>query len=142
MILSFWMKRMLGTIKIYLMNTALILGFIFHLVGDYLLQNDWMAQNKTKRWFPCIVHCLLYTLPFGFIFSSSPLISIVFISHYFIDRYRLAQYWIRLVNWKWDGDNFGYEEDKPKWMSVWLLIIIDNTFHILFNSIAIYLLYH
>ena len=123
------------------MSTALIFGFIFHLIGDYLLQNDWMAQNKTKNWFPCLVHCFLYTLPFLSIFSFSPLIFIVFITHYFIDRYRLAQYWIRLVNWKWDGDNFGYGDDKPKWMSVWLLIIIDNTFHIVFNSISIYLLF-
>jgi hypothetical protein len=23
-----------------------------HLVGDYLLQSDWMAAEKTKRWWP------------------------------------------------------------------------------------------
>lgn len=116
----------------------LFIGLILHLVGDYLLQNDWMAQNKTKEWFPCFVHCFLYTIPFSFVLWPSPLVWLVFISHYFIDRYRLAEYWIRLVNWRWDGNNHGYSEDKPKWMSVWLLIIIDNTFHIIFNSVAIY----
>ena len=39
---------------------------IGHLVGDYLLQNDWMAENKAKHkglgWLTCAVHCLLYTM--------------------------------------------------------------------------------
>jgi len=119
---------------------ALAIGFVLHLVGDYLLQNDWMAQEKVKNWFPCFVHCFLYAMPFGVVLLwGSPFIWLVFGSHYLIDRYRLAQYWIRLVNWKWDGDNFGYSEEKPKWMSVWLMIIVDNTFHVLFNSISIYL---
>lgn len=123
------------------LETALITGFILHFVGDYLLQNDWMAQQKTKDWFACTVHCVLYTLPFTFILWKSPWICLIFITHYFIDRYRLAQYWIRFVNWKWDGNNFGYSDEKPQWMSVWLLIIVDNTFHIIFNSIAIRLTY-
>lgn len=123
------------------LELALITGFLLHLVGDYLLQNDWMAQNKTKEWFPCFVHCLLYSLPFGLIFWQSPLIWGVFLSHYAIDRYRLAQYWIRLTNWRWGGDNFGYAEDKPKFLSVWLLIIVDNTFHLLINSLLIFLKY-
>jgi hypothetical protein len=35
-----------------------------HLVGDYLLQSDWMANNKTKRSWPALVHALLYSLCF------------------------------------------------------------------------------
>ena len=123
------------------LDLALTFGFILHFVGDYLLQNDWMAQEKTKNWFPCFVHCLLYSLPFGLVLWKSPFIWLVFGSHFLIDRYRLAQYWIRLVNWKWDGDNFGYSDEKPKWMSVWLLIIVDNTMHVVLNSLSIYLAY-
>jgi hypothetical protein len=37
---------------------------IAHLAGDYCLQNQWMADNKINRSWPCAVHCLLYTLPF------------------------------------------------------------------------------
>lgn len=118
---------------------ALALGFILHFVGDYLLQNDWMAQNKTKRWFPCAVHCLLYSIPFYWIVGQNPFMLIVFGTHYLIDRYRLAVYWIKFVNWNWQSRNFGYDDLKPRWMSVWLLIIIDNTFHIIFNSLAIWL---
>ena len=36
-----------------------------HLTGDYLLQNEWMAMNKSKNhivgWTAAIVHCWIYT---------------------------------------------------------------------------------
>jgi hypothetical protein len=35
-----------------------------HLFGDYILQSDWMAQNKTKRSWPAFVHALIYSLCF------------------------------------------------------------------------------
>ena len=122
------------------MDNALIISFILHLAGDYLFQNDWMATEKTKSNTVAFIHATIYSLPFYILIPSFYWL-IVIVSHYFIDRYRLAQYWIRLVNLKWDGDNFGYGDEKPKWMSVWLMIIIDNTWHILFNSLAIFLHY-
>jgi hypothetical protein len=120
----------------------LIIGFLLHLVGDYLLQNDWMATNKTKdsRWNVAIeIHTLLYSLPFLLITDLPQWLFLVYLTHYFIDRYCLAQYWIKLVNWNWKSKNYGFADDKPAFMSIWLLIIIDNVFHILFNSLAIYL---
>lgn len=118
------------------LETSLIIGFILHLIGDYLFQNDWMAAEKTKNNGVALAHAGIYSMPF-FLLAPSFWWLLIFGTHFFIDRYRLAQCWIRLVNWKWDGDNFGFSEDKPKWMSVWLLIIVDNTFHIIFNSTAI-----
>jgi hypothetical protein len=35
-----------------------------HMVGDYLIQNHWMAVEKTKRWWPAVVHGVTYGLPF------------------------------------------------------------------------------
>lgn len=46
--------------------TLFCLMFVGHLVGDYLLQNQWMAINKSsKGWFgrlTCTVHVACYTL--------------------------------------------------------------------------------
>ena len=139
------------------LETSLICGFILHLVGDYLLQNDWMAQNKASNSAICWLHCWLYSTPFHFImpYDSAHNITlagfeqiniwspwlVIFYSHFFIDRFRLAVYWINLVNWNWDSTNFGYDNDKPPFMSIWLMIIIDNTFHVLFNSLCIYWAY-
>jgi hypothetical protein len=124
------------------LELALIIGFIFHLVGDYLTQNDWMAREKTRSHVVCFIHCLFYSLPFVLLMLQHPYMwGIIFWSHFFIDRFRLAQYWIRLVNWKWDGAKFGFADDKPAFMYVWLMIIVDNTLHILINSAVIYFSY-
>lgn len=37
-------------------------ALVGHLVGDYLLQNDWMALNKKRQVWPCVVHCLIWTI--------------------------------------------------------------------------------
>ncbi|RLA29302.1 MAG: DUF3307 domain-containing protein, partial [Gammaproteobacteria bacterium] len=37
---------------------------IAHAVGDFLLQSEWMAREKTKRSLAALVHCLTYILPF------------------------------------------------------------------------------
>lgn len=39
---------------------AIALAGLAHMVGDYLIQSDWMAQEKTKRWWPAIAHALTY----------------------------------------------------------------------------------
>ena len=95
----------------------MIAGFILHFVGDYLLQNDWMAAEKTKNNGVALVHAGIYSMPF-FLLAPSFWWLLIFGTHFFIDRYRLAQYWIRLVNRKWDGDNFGFSEEKPKMKAV------------------------
>lgn len=118
-----------------------MLQLILHLSGDYLLQNDWMAENKGKNtlkgYMACLIHCLLYASLFLFFLFPLRSVLIIFVTHFLIDKYRLAILWCRLKNWNWYGSNFGYSEDKPKWMSVWLLIIVDNTWHLICNFIAI-----
>lgn len=37
-------------------------ALVGHLVGDYLIQNDWMALNKKQSSLHCAVHCGLWTL--------------------------------------------------------------------------------
>ena len=119
------------------LSTALILGFLFHLIGDYLFQNNWMAQNKTKHNLPAIIHAGTYSTLFLLLVGLSFWWVVIFATHFFIDRYRLAVYWIKLVNNSWEKENFGYGKDVPIWMSVWLMIIIDNTIHLTINSMCI-----
>ncbi len=120
------------------LELRLIFGFLFHFIGDYLFQNNWMAQNKTKSHSAAFIHAVCYSALF-LLLTDFYCWLIIFVTHFFIDRYRLAVYWIKLVNNSWDEDNFGYGENMPTWMSVWLMIIIDNTIHLTINSICIYL---
>jgi len=45
-------------------------GFIAHLIADWLLQNDWMAKNKTSlrhpaAWTHAAIHVVLLTVALG-----------------------------------------------------------------------------
>jgi hypothetical protein len=88
---------------------SILLG---HMVGDYLLQNKWMAMNKSGSTFKCAVHCLLYTLavcafttPFfdhavwrGAAYPDWRWALAVFLSHFLIDRWSLADKWLDIID--------------------------------------------
>jgi hypothetical protein len=102
-----------------------------HLVGDYLMQPDWMSRRKSNSWLWALIHGLIYSLPFLFLKPSLLAWAIIFLSHALIDRYRLAHYVARLKNGVWSGD--GYPAETPDYLRVWLMIITDNTLHLLIN---------
>jgi hypothetical protein len=106
-----------------------------HLVGDYILQPNQIAQAKLTKWWAAILHGLLYTLPFLFLTQSVPALATIALTHMVIDRYRLAKYVAQLKNWQFSGD--GYPEKTPDWLRVWLMIITDNTMHLLINYAAL-----
>lgn len=72
---------------------------IGHLIGDYLFQSNWMAQRKGSNLLPCIVHCLIYTFGVCLVMWQWSLLwmSIVFASHFPIDRFSLADKWLKLI---------------------------------------------
>lgn len=117
---------------------------ILHLVGDYITQTDWMANEKTKRSFVAVIHALVYSLPFLLLSPSLAAFLVIAISHALIDRFRLARYVIYVKNLitdpglKWsDCSGTGYHSDRPAWLSVWLMIIADNTMHLAINYLAL-----
>lgn len=69
-----------------------------HMIGDYLLQSDWMANNKTKRSVAAICHVATYGLPFLFLRPSLSAYMFIVITHFIIDRWRLARYVIWVKN--------------------------------------------
>ncbi|MFV8301276.1 hypothetical protein A5668_09115 [Mycolicibacterium fortuitum] len=114
-----------------------------HMVGDYLIQSDWMAQEKTRRWWPAIAHAATYGLPFLLV-TQSPLALLVIVgTHAVIDRYRLARHVVWFKNqlapkaFRPPHTATGHGSDRPDWLSVWLLIIADNVIHMLINVAAV-----
>lgn len=117
-----------------------------HLVGDYILQSHWMATEKTKRSLAAAVHALTYAFPFMFISTSVPALLFIVVTHFIIDRWRLARFVVRYKNWQYGppftpieiyATDTGYPADTPPWLAVWLLIIADNTLHLVCNGIAL-----
>lgn len=67
-----------------------------HLVGDYVLQNHWIALTKTSSSKAALLHVSLYILPFLFLTHSPLALLIIGGTHFVIDRFRLARYWVDL----------------------------------------------
>jgi len=115
-----------------------------HLTGDYLLQSSHMALHKTRRWSVALLHATLYTLPFLLITLSPSALAVIGGTHAVIDRYRLAWYVSMARNMAGDPIHWhryrtatGYDKSTPRWMSTWLVIIVDNTMHLLINFFSI-----
>lgn len=116
-----------------------------HLLGDYVLQTDRMAQRKTGSLWWALVHGVIYTLPFLLLTHSLVALEVIAISHAIVDRFRLARYIVAFKNsvtdWGQRASLFhtptGYPLETPPWMAFWLLIIVDNTLHLCINYAAL-----
>ena len=117
-----------------------------HATGDYLLQSDWMANEKTSKSLAALAHALSYTVPFLFLTSSWPALAVIAGTHFVIDRWRLARYVVWAKNllgpkrfrYSWaECKATGYHKDRPPWMAVWLLIVADNVMHVAINGLAL-----
>jgi hypothetical protein len=140
---------------------------VAHAVGDYVLQSDWMAQRKTKKFLVALAHAVAYSLPFLFLTQSWKAMVVIIGTHAVIDRFRLAKYVVWAKNfmapppsyesvgdpesssihtpvrwwypWK-ECDLTGYPNEvtkKSPWLTVWLLIIADNLMHVTINALAL-----
>lgn len=123
------------------------LGIILaHLAGDYVIQNEWMACEKTRRWWPAIVHGATYTVPYVFVTQSPWALLVIGGTHVVIDRYRLARHVVWVKNllapktyrhpWR-ECLATGYHRDRPVWLTTWLMIAADNTLHLAINAGAV-----
>lgn len=146
-------------------------ALIAHAIGDYVLQSDYMASNKTKSSVVAAVHAVTYSIPFLFLTLSPAAIAFIAATHFVVDRWRLARYVVWAKNFlapkhifdfgvarpaamvkfedleveavyrrnhPWsECSKTGYHEGRPEWMSVWLLIIVDNVMHVLMNAFAV-----
>ncbi len=114
-----------------------------HAVGDYVFQSDWMAAEKTTRHGPAFAHAASYAAAFLPFTRSVRALAVIGGTHFVIDRWRLAKHVCWAKNqlaptaYRPSHTPTGYGADKPDWMAVWLLIITDNTMHLLINRWAL-----
>ena len=76
----------------------LIKLILCHLVGDYVLQIDYIAKTKGNNFYHLLVHCFLYCLPFylvfGFVWQLIPLLLLHIVIDLLKARYKLIPYWL------------------------------------------------
>lgn len=112
-----------------------------HLVGDYILQSHTMAVNKRINVWWAVYHGITYTLPFMLIASPNALFVIVF-THVIIDHLGIANYITSYKNYVFGTFNVNvlsevYPESTPPYLTAWLVILCDNTLHLLINYLSI-----
>lgn len=101
---------------------TLLLAIIGHLVGDYLLQNDWMALHKKKSWFRCAVHCFLWTCSVCLFAGWGPLEWLpLFLLHFSQDHTDIITRWM---------DFIGQKQFRTGPCAPWSIIVVDNVWHI------------
>jgi len=73
-----------------------------HLAGDFLFQNKWMAENKTKNFAALLVHSAVYTaavwlasLPEGGLRLWCP--AVIFAGHAALDNRKFVLWWCRYI---------------------------------------------
>lgn len=126
---------------------------IGHLIGDYLLQNDWQAMHKKlnslKGWTSCLIHCWLYTIAVCLCtgWCSPFLIGLVFLSHFPIDKTYVVAWFMkkvgifkRIINNKdteidpvCTGNLLAFQQEINKSNmnhKVWAYLLVDNTAHL------------
>lgn len=113
-----------------------------HMIGDYILQSDWMATNKARLSVAAAVHAVTYTLPFLLITQAPGVLAVIAATHFVVDRWKIARYIVIAKNLLCPkpvvhSTATGYPEQTPIWLAMWLLIIADNIIHVTINGTAI-----
>lgn len=131
------------------MTDTLTCAIVGHLVGDYLLQNDWMANTKKRPGhegrMACLSHsglwaasvCLFAGWGEMFWLAESPAFAVLWFLHYWQDRTNVIAWWMRL-KWKdqsrfMETDKIAYYGEGPEvkvGLGPWSVIVVDNVWHI------------
>lgn len=124
------------------MMCEMLLG---HLVGDYLLQNNWMALGKSKYngmgWLTCTVHCLLYSLAVCLLMWqwTAAWFAVVFLSHFVLDKFGLPEMYLKMINGR-SLERFMENPENKEYtpyiglrsgFTVLVYVVVDNTMHLL-----------
>ena len=83
-----------------------------HFIGDYVLQNDFIANTKGANLWHLIVHCFLYSLPFYVAFGFCWQIGVIIGIHFIVDALKA----------KWNL--IDYVEDQTIHLAVTLVYFI------------------
>lgn len=106
---------------------------IAHLLGDFVFQTKWMADNKANNWLPLLFHSFIYTAIIWiisyFAFGGLSLTGciLIFGGHLILDRRTIINLWSSKI--------MGLEDEATNWIT----IVIDQTFHLILIAISLHI---
>lgn len=99
-----------------------------HFIGDFIIQNDWMAKNKKVSHLACFVHVVTYLIPFLLTELTTSQLLLIGIQHYAQDRWHFV---------KWFLDYSGKHEFGRAPLHPWSTFVVDGIFHISWITLVI-----
>lgn len=102
---------------------VLVSALIGHLVGDYLLQNDWMALHKKANYWRCALHAAIWTGAVClFAGWTNPFVmTFLFSTHFLQDCSAIVARWM---------DAIGQHAFRTGPCAPWSAIAVDNVWHV------------
>lgn len=85
-----------------------------HMLGDYVLQTDYLACTKGDNWWHLLAHCVTYTVPFALAFGIDWRVLALVLSHVVIDAMKA----------RWSV--VGYASDQTMHISIALLLYVGT----------------
>jgi len=101
-----------------------------HFLGDYIFQNDWMAQNKKRSSWICSIHVVCYIVPFLLCGLAWWQLLLIAAQHFLIDRWNFVMWFMCLKGQKL----FATGPCSP-----WSLIVMDNLLHIFWIAFVVWI---
>ena len=115
-----------------------------HLVGDYILQNNYMALNKKTSTFAGIVHCLIWScsviLFMPEIWGKLHILFLpIFLSHYVLDTSSFVDSFLDMIGGRSykSAEAYCAREDIPEFKKAYMRsytaivqTVADNTLHL------------
>lgn len=117
------------------------MGYIWaHFIGDFLLQTDWQAAGKKKSSWVCLVHILMYMIPFLFLGTWVSIVNnqiqgelvfcdtawwkllLIAAQHFIQDRTNFVK-WLMVVK------GSGKFAEPP--VAPWSIVLTDNLIHLM-----------
>ncbi|NIA19527.1 MAG: DUF3307 domain-containing protein [Xanthomonadaceae bacterium] len=92
-----------------------------HLFGDFVIQTDWMANNKKNSSWACGIHVGTYMLPFLVCGLHWWQLALIAVQHFAQDRSGFITWFLQTT---------GKREMTEAPMAPWSIIVVDNSFHL------------
>jgi hypothetical protein len=100
-----------------------------HFIGDFLLQNDWMARGKKTSNLICSVHVGLYMIPFMLVELSWIQFGLIAVQHWIQDRTSFVKWWCK------NTKSFQVEVNQKT--LPWGHFVVDQVFHFVWLWVVI-----
>ena len=101
--------------------------FLAHLVGDFIIQNEWMASHKKSSSFVALVHVLAYLIPFVFTGLVWWQIVLIGCTHFLQDRSTFVDWFVHT----WKRVPAGSEGVIP--------LVVDQVFHLVIIQLIMWM---